>query len=176
MQLDPRDLASLKEAAKQVATKKQPVADDDFDRNYKRYVAALRGKRDVQRGEKLFQEPCAACHKVRGIGRAVGPDLAGERNRAEETLVLDILAPSREITAGYAAYLIETKEGDTLAGLLVSEAPGNVTLRDLSGMERIIPRKNIAKMDVLPTSLMPTGLWQTLKPKDLADIIAWLRN
>ena len=176
VKLDPKDLASLREAAKQVTTEKQPVADDDFDRIYKKYVAALRGKREVLRGEKLFRETCAACHKVQGIGKAVGPDLTGERNRAEETLVLDILAPSREITAGYAAHVIQTRGGDTLAGLLVSEAPGNVTLRDLSGKERIIPRKSIVKMESIQTSLMPATLSQVLSPKDLADIIAWFRQ
>jgi putative heme-binding domain-containing protein len=173
LKLNPGDLASLKEAAKQVANKKQPVAEGDFEMNYKRYVAALRGKRDVLRGKQLFRETCAACHKVRGIGKAVGPDLTGERNRAEETLVLDILAPSREITAGYAAHVIQTREGDTLAGLLVSEAPGNITLRDLSGKERIIPRKSIVKMESIQTSLMPATLSKVLSPKDLADIIAW---
>jgi putative membrane-bound dehydrogenase-like protein len=176
VKLDPKNLASLREAAKQVTTEKHPVADDDFDRNYKRYVSALRGKRNVSRGEKLFQETCAACHKVRGIGRAVGPDLTGERNRAEETLVLDILAPSREITAGYAAHVIQTREGHSLAGLLVSEAPGNVILRDLSGTEHIIPRKSIAKLESIQTSLMPADLSQILSPKDMADIIAWFRQ
>ena len=124
----------------------------------------------------MFQKTCAACHRVRGIGKAIGPDLTGERNRAEETMILDVLAPNREITAGYATHLVETKDGVSLAGLLVAEAPGNVTLRDLTGNEQVILRKNLAKMEALKVSLMPPGLEQILSPKDLADLIAWLKQ
>ena len=91
-------------------------------------------------------------------------------------MILDVLAPNREITAGYPTHLVETKDGVSLAGLLVAEAPGNVTLRDLTGNEQVILRKNLAKMEALKVSLMPPGLEQILSPKDLADLIAWLKQ
>ena len=91
-------------------------------------------------------------------------------------MVLDVLAPNREITAGYGTHLVKTKDGNTLAGLLVAEAPGNVTLRDLTGNDQVVLRKNIAKMEALKLSLMPPGLEQALSPKDLADLITWLRQ
>ncbi|MFP6899454.1 MAG: hypothetical protein VCA36_00835, partial [Opitutales bacterium] len=84
--------------------------------------------------------------------------------------------PNREITAGYATHLVRTNDGASLAGLLVAEAPGNVTLRDLTGKEQVILRKNLAEMETLKVSLMPPGLEQVLNPKDLADLIAWLRQ
>jgi len=171
-----QDLGNLKEAAKKLATGKPTTSDKQFAQTYERYAKALSGKRDPKRGEELFQKTCAVCHLVRGIGKAVGPDLTGEKNRAEETMVLDVLAPNREITAGYATHLLRTKGGETLAGLLVAEAPGNVTLRDLAGSEQVILRNNIAKMEALKVSLMPAGLEQALNPKDLADLIAWLRQ
>ncbi|MFP6900949.1 MAG: PVC-type heme-binding CxxCH protein, partial [Opitutales bacterium] len=171
-----QDLGSLKEAAEKLATGKPVLSDKQFAQTYDRYVKALGGKRDPKRGAQLFQKTCAACHRVRGIGKAVGPDLTGERNRAEETMVLDVLAPNREITAGYATHLVRTNDGASLAGLLVAEAPGNVTLRDLTGNEQVILRKNLAEMEALKASLMPPGLEQVLSPKDLADLIAWLRQ
>jgi putative heme-binding domain-containing protein len=91
-------------------------------------------------------------------------------------MILDVLAPNRVITAGYAAHILTTGKGETLAGLLVAEAPGNVTLRDLAGNDQVILRKNIAKMETTKASLMPVGLEQVLRPKDLADLIAWLRE
>ena len=171
-----QDLGNLKEAAKKMATGNPTTSDKQFAQTYERYAKALSGKRDPKRGEELFQKTCAVCHLVRGIGKAVGPDLTGEKNRAEETMVLDVLAPNREITAGYATHLVRTKGDETLAGLLVAEAPGNVTLRDLAGNEQVILRNNIAKMEALKVSLMPAGLEQALNPKDLADLIAWLRQ
>jgi len=171
-----QDLGSLKEAAKTLTSEKSVLADKQFAQTYERYLKALKGKRDAKRGKELFQKTCAACHQVRGIGKAVGPDLTGERNRAEETMILDVLAPNREITAGYATHLVKTKAGASLAGLLVAEAPGNVTLRDLTGNEQVILRKNLAEMEALKVSLMPPGLEQILSPKDLSDLIAWLRQ
>ncbi len=171
-----QDLSSLKEAAEKLASDKPVLGDKQFVQTYERYLRALKGKHDPKRGEQLFQKTCAACHRVRGIGKAIGPDLTGERNRAEETMILDVLAPNREITAGYATHLVETKDGVSLAGLLVAEAPGNVTLRDLTGNEQVILRKNLAKMEALKVSLMPPGLEQILSPKDLADLIAWLKQ
>ena len=55
---------------------------------------------------------------------------------------------------------MKTKDGNTLAGLLVAEAPGNVTLRDLTGNEQVILRENLAGMEALEVSLMPPGLEQ----------------
>ena len=159
-----------------MATAKPVLSDERFARTYERYAKALRGKRNPDRGKELFAKTCAACHQVRGIGKAVGPDLTGERNRAEETMLMDVLSPNREITAGYATYLVKTRDGSTLAGLLVAEAPGNVTLRDLAGREQVIQRKNLVGMESLKSSLMPSGLEQSLTPDDLADLIAWLKQ
>jgi putative heme-binding domain-containing protein len=174
--ISPQNLDHRREAAQQLASAKPIATDKQFTQTYERYKKALHGKRDPKKGEKLFRETCAACHLVRGAGKAVGPDLTGEKNRAEETMILDVLAPNREITAGYATHILTTGKGETLAGLLVAEAPGNVTLRDLAGNDQVILRKEIAKMETTKASLMPEGLEQVLSPKDLADLIAWLRE
>ena len=171
-----QNLGSLKEAANKLGPAKPKLSDKQFAQTYERYVKALKDKRDPKRGKALFEKTCAACHQVLGIGKAVGPDLTGERNRAEETMILDILAPNREITAGYATHLVKTKDGLSLAGLLVAEAPGNVTLRDLNGREQVILREKLVEMKALKVSLMPPGLEKILSPKDLADLIAWLRE
>jgi len=169
------DLRQLKDAAKQVNAVKS-LKNPKLNQTFTLYSKALDGKRNLVRGEKLFKQTCAACHLVRGIGKAVGPDLTGEKNRAEETMILDVLDPDREITAGYETHLLTTAKGEVLAGLLVAEAPGNLTLRDLAGNEHVIQRKMIRKMETIKTSLMPAGLEKSLTPRDLADLIGWLRK
>ena len=169
------DLRQLKDAAKQVNAVKS-LKNPKLNQTFTLYSKALDGKRNLVRGEKLFKQTCAACHLVRGIGKAVGPDLTGEKNRAEETMILDVLDPGREITAGYETHLLTTAKGEVLAGLLVAEAPGNLTLRDLAGNEHVIQRKMIRKMETIKTSLMPAGLEKSLSPRDLADLIGWLRK
>ena len=169
------DLRQLKDSAKQINAVKS-LKNPKLNQTFTLYSKALDGKRNLVRGEKLFKQTCAACHLVRGIGKAVGPDLTGEKNRAEETMILDVLDPDREITAGYETHLLTTTKDEILAGLLVAEAPGNLTLRDLAGNEHVIQRKMIRKMETIKTSLMPAGLEKSLSPRDLADLIGWLRK
>ena len=140
------------------------------------YAAALEKPRDPDRGEKLFREKCGVCHQVHGVGVAVGPDLNAEFQRAEETIIRDILAPSSSITAGYTAYTIVTTEGQIFSGLMAAEAANSVTLRQQEGKTQAILRKNIDQIKASPVSLMPDDLTKTLTPQDVADILAWLRS
>src|SRR5262249_14414736 len=62
------------------------------------YVKALQDRRDGARGQQVFREQCATCHQAHGLGHAVGPDLGAEFQRAEETIIRDVLAPSETIS------------------------------------------------------------------------------
>jgi len=40
---------------------------------------------EVEEGKKLVTEKgCTSCHKIKGVGQTVGPDLTGVRNRVDE--------------------------------------------------------------------------------------------
>src|SRR5207245_4351178 len=60
----------------------------------KRYEAALDGLADAGRGEQVFREVCAKCHRFRGEGAEVGPDPGTVRNRPASLLLKDVLMPS----------------------------------------------------------------------------------
>ena len=146
------------------------------DETFRRFAAALNGKRDTQHGEQIFREHCATCHQAHGLGFAVGPDLGAEFQRAEDAILKDILAPNDTISAGYPTYVVETPSGQSYNGILASESATSVTLRQPTGIEQVILRKDIVRFDSLPVSLMPEALAQTLQPQDAADVIAWLRK
>ena len=59
-------------------------------------------------GQQVFREKCASCHQAHGLGHAVGPDLSAEFQRAEETILRDVLAPSDTISPGYVTYSVAT--------------------------------------------------------------------
>jgi putative heme-binding domain-containing protein len=145
------------------------------EKTLQRFLAALQKPRDVIHGGKVFREHCATCHRAHGIGVGVGADLAAEFRRAEETIVRDILAPSEAIAAGYETYVIETTDGRVLSGLLTAEAANSVTLSLAGGQRLTVLRKEIKALKSLPISLMPEALAQVLQPRDVADVIAWLR-
>ena len=146
------------------------------DETFERFAAALGRKRDLVRGGQLFEEHCASCHRAGEKGHAVGPDLASERERADETLLNDMLAPSSQITAGYSAYIAITNDGRALTGVLTSESATSLTLRQANAVEESVLRKNIRTLSVSSVSLMPENFAELFKPEDAADIIAYLRS
>src|SRR5262249_37556683 len=107
------------------------------------YVRALQDRRDGARGEHVFREKCASWHQAHGVGHAVGPDLSAEFQRAEETIIRDVLAPSDTISPGYVTYAVATTAGQVYNGLLVAESPTSLTLRQAEGQEQVILRKDV---------------------------------
>ncbi|MEX2185236.1 MAG: PVC-type heme-binding CxxCH protein [Pirellulales bacterium] len=166
-----RDAAIRSRAAKLFAA--LPGVDDAL---LAKFVSALDGQRDLAAGEVVFRNKCATCHQAHGVGVAVGPDLTAEFQRAESTIVKDILAPSDTISAGYTAYAIETMDGEVLNGLLTSESASSLTLRMSEGKDATVLRKDVDRIKALGVSLMPENLAKELSPKQVADAIAWLRQ
>ena len=143
---------------------------------FPRYAAALRDERDVTRGHQVFRETCGKCHQAHGVGFAVGPDLSSEFQRAEETIIKDILAPSETISPGYMTYTVATSAGQVFTGLLASESPTSLALKQPEGKQQVILRNEIDELRVSAVSMMPEDLIKTLKPSDVANLIAWLRQ
>ena len=151
-------------------------ADSTRAERFERYADALAAPRDTERGRAVFDATCLPCHRLGDRGHAVGPDLASERARADQTLLADILEPSREITAGYASYVVWTRDGRIVSGVLASESATSVTLRQAEGVEHVVLRANVETMSQSAVSLMPEDLADALSPRDAADLIGFLRQ
>ncbi len=140
------------------------------------YIAALNKPRDVVHGREIFVKICGKCHQAHNQGVAVGPDLSSEFQRAEETIIEDILAPSQNISSAYVTYVAVTQSGQVFTGLLASESPTSITLKQPEGKQQVILRNEIEELRASDVSMMPEDLVKTLKPQDVADVIAWLRQ
>ena len=128
------------------------------------------------RGAAAFTTYCATCHTFNGSGGRVGPDLSGIRNQPADALLLHIIVPDYEITPGYEAYTVQTRDERTIFGRLESEAPNSMTLRDGAGQAHTILRMDIKSMIAATSSLMPAALGETMSSGELADLIAYLKN
>ena len=139
-----------------------------------RFRPALRLAGAPARGRQIFVARCAACHEPGGEGNSFGPDLAGARIRGKEQVLSSILEPSAQMHSDYATYVLGTKEGESLIGLLANENSKTVTLRQRDGIESVWPRENLQSIQRQSWSLMPEGLEQGMSTQDMSDLLGYI--
>jgi putative heme-binding domain-containing protein len=127
-------------------------------------------------GRAVFNAVCASCHRLEREGHAVGPDLFDIRRQTKENILFHIVNPDAEIAPAFTAYLADAKDGRILSGILVGDTPTSITLRGPLGVEASLLRADLAKLEALPGSLMPTGLEAGLPKQQLADLLAYLKG
>jgi putative heme-binding domain-containing protein len=138
-------------------------------------------KGDPARGKRLLAASikndlqCLKCHTVRGVGGNVGPDLSVIGKKASrENLFESILYPSKAIADQYLTWVVETKSGQNLTGLIVEDKPDHIILRDGNGKDYRVNRNDIdSKMKSL-TSIMPDNLIAFMTEDDLVDMVDYL--
>ena len=138
-------------------------------------VALEGGSADAGRG--VFSRPeveCIRCHKLYGRGGEVGPELSTIATRLDRlTLLESIVTPDRRLAPGYETLLVTLNDGETVAGISVSEDTSTLTLRLLDGTVQKYDRKRIRSRE-RGHSAMPSGLAETLGRRQLRDLVEFL--
>jgi putative heme-binding domain-containing protein len=133
---------------------------------------------DAARGRTVFQSKkvaCAACHKLKGEGGNVGPDLSQiGKIRARVDLLEAIVFPSTSFARGYEPHGIVTRDGQSFSGIVARRTSHAVYLKTAQREEIRIPLANIEEMAPSKVSIMPQGLDRVLSLQDLADLAALL--
>ncbi|MBN9691577.1 MAG: HEAT repeat domain-containing protein [Verrucomicrobia bacterium] len=137
-------------------------------------TAALKG--NPTRGHMHFTALCASCHRLRGEGQEVGPDLNMVATKPVDWMLLAILDPSQAVETRYRAWTLQLTDGEILTGLIAAETANNLVLRYAGTSEQPILRSQIRSIEPQPGSLMPAGFESALQPQDLADLLAWIRG
>jgi putative heme-binding domain-containing protein len=141
------------------------------------YRSALKLKGKIARGKAVFKKNCATCHRLEKVGVEVGPDLLSAlKNKTPETLLVDILDPSREVDPRFINYLVTTKAGRSFSGMIAAETATSITLRRAEKAEDTLLRRQIDTIQATAKSLMPEGLEKQLSKQDVADVIAYLKS
>jgi putative heme-binding domain-containing protein len=141
-----------------------------------RFQDALKLEGEMRRGAAVFDKYCQTCHQHQGRGHKVGPDLSGIAGRAPEALLVDILDPNREVAPDFVTLTVATRRGQVLSGLLAEESATALKLRHADAIEETVLRSEIDQIRFTAQSLMPEGLEQNLSLRDMADLIAFLRQ
>jgi putative heme-binding domain-containing protein len=130
-----------------------------------------------EEGKRLFfgdRAACAKCHTIRGEGRAIGPDLSNLVHRDYESVMKDVARPSAAINPDHLAYTVRRKDGEVLAGVVVSSTAEAIVLGTASGDSVTVPRDRIDRMEPSPLSLMPENLLQGLTAEQVRDLMTFL--
>jgi len=141
-----------------------------------RYQEALKPPGDSKRGREIFKKNCATCHRIAGIGVDVGPDISDTRTKTAAGLLVDILNPNQAIDNNAMSYLVVTKSGKSLTGLIAAENASSITLRRAEGQNDVVLRQDIEEIQSTGISLMPEGLEKSISINEMADLLGFLKN
>lgn len=153
-----------------------PVATTDRAALVAKFAAVANLSGDPTRGAGHFDRLCASCHRLRGHGYDVGPDLAPFRGKPVGDFLTAILDPNAALEPRFLAWTAELKDGRTLTGIVRDESATGLKLIQPSGQTESLRRSDLARLTPNAQSLMPEGLEQSLTPADFADLIAWIKS
>jgi len=140
----------------------------------KQYAVVTQLTGDSGRGVGIYRKQCSTCHRLRGEGSDVGPDLGALGSKDVPTLLVAILDPNRAVEARYVNYTATTRDDRELSGIISSESGNSITLRAPGGREETVLRSDLNRLTSSGLSLMPEGLEKLLTPQDMADLLAAL--
>ena len=145
----------------------------------KQYADVSPVKGNVVQGEAIFKKNCSACHKVKGIGNVVGPDLAAIKNRSTKAMLTAILNPNAAVEDKYRAYSVLTTDGDAYNGMIAAESGNSLTLR-MQGNQGdttvTILREDIERIKSTGLSFMPEELEKVVSPSEMNHLLAFLNE
>src|SRR5262249_4802216 len=149
-----KEIASL---ARKVLERGGGLPNPDRQKVLDRLLSLTKKSGDATAGKLVFKAQCAKCHTHGGEGTAIGPDLTGMAVHTKEHLLTDILDPSRSVEGNFRVYLVTTKAGTVVTGLLASESRTAVELIDAEAKRQTILRADIDERVASAKSLMPEG-------------------
>lgn len=141
-----------------------------------KFKPAVVMKGDAKKGQIHFMARCMACHKAGANGLAVGPDLITVKTKGREALLEAILMPHKEVASQFIAYTVNTKEGQSLAGIITNDTASSMTLKMMGGAEVALQRVDIKGSSSTGQSLMPEGLETGMSVADMADLISFIES
>ncbi|MFT7512524.1 MAG: putative heme-binding domain-containing protein [Candidatus Omnitrophota bacterium] len=164
--------------ALQVAGKLEPLTRELNTEEMAALVEAVKGVGHAGRGEAIYRRAnllCLNCHAIGGAGGKVGPDLTSIGASAPiDYQIESLLTPQAKIKEGYHVSMITKKDGSIMTGTVIREDEKNLALRDGLGAITEVQKSDVNKQEIVPTSLMPPGLTNSLRKDEFIDLVAFL--
>jgi quinoprotein glucose dehydrogenase len=141
----------------------------------------VQNKGDAKRGKAIYLNTaivaCATCHKLEGVGGNVGPDLTRMWDTmTTEKLLESMVTPSKEIKEGYQTFTAVTLDGQSYSGLKIIDTTTEVVIRESTGRDVRISRKDLDVLKSSNASLMPDNVVSQLGYAQFLDLLSFLKN
>ncbi|MEX0883803.1 MAG: c-type cytochrome, partial [Cyclobacteriaceae bacterium] len=132
---------------------------------------------DIEKGLVVFKTNCAVCHQVGDLGIDFGPKLTEIGSKlSKEAQYISIIHPDAGISFGYEGYVLEMKDGSTLGGIISSQTETDIELKMPGGSQMALKTSDVAHMEKMENSMMPSGLEKAMSTEDLVDLVAYLMS
>ena len=133
------------------------------------------------RGKQVFFNTagvsCKNCHRIAQDGAEVGPELTLIGKKYDRAQLLEsILEPSKFIDPKFVTYLLETKDGVVMSGLLLERNAKEVVLKDAQNKVVRLPVSEIEHLATQQQSLMPELLLRDMTAQQVADLLEYLAS
>ncbi len=141
-------------------------------------VLQVKNSGDPYRGEEIYRKKqlaCLTCHSIGGSGGLVGPDMTSIGAAVPvDYLAESLFFPNRKIKEGYHSVEVLLKDDQEIMGVFVREDDQELFLRNALDQIVSVAKRDIEKREIIPGSLMPSGLIDELPRKDQIDVIRFL--
>lgn len=181
---DAAPLAELLNAQSGAAEPRQWTADETS-----RLLRLASDSGDPHRGELIYRRSalqCVGCHAIGGVGGNVGPDMSSLGASAPlDYLFESLIDPGAKVKEGYHSVAMMLDDGRVLTGIEVDgddakmgdgQSGSDNDVRILKQPDGSLQR--VAKIEIVATkpssSLMPSGLIDSLDEQEQADLLAFL--
>jgi putative heme-binding domain-containing protein len=151
-----------------------------------RYLRVLQGKQaaislpgNAGSGRALFfgKAQCAKCHAIEGQGGFIAADLSGYgRTHTVDEMRRAITDPNRYLDPRHYTVTVVTREGKKFSGVARNEDNFSLQLQTPDGAFHMFDKKNLARVEHEPRSIMPADYGSTLSREELSNLIRYLAD
>ena len=136
-------------------------------------------KGDAANGRVIFNTTgtCHKCHKVKAIGKELGPDLTEIGSKlSRQAMFESIIFPSAGISHNYEAYSLILQNGTTVNGLIVSETDDKISIKGTDLIVRSFDVSDVEEKFKQKISLMPADLQKVMTVQETVDVVDYLQT
>jgi putative heme-binding domain-containing protein len=132
---------------------------------------------NAQAGQTLFfgKAGCGRCHMIGGTGGFIGPDLTNiGASSTLKQLRQSIIDPNARIDDGFRGVTAVLRDGTRVDGVAKNNSSYSIQILDARGRLHLLDKSDLTQIAFSKKSLMPDTYKNTLSPRDLDDVLAFL--